>query len=227
MVTDAKTLITYWGHSFVSLRQGEQVLAIDPYYAQGEIPFSFCPTLVLVTHGHNDHLGQAVPLAKRAGCDVLAITDLARYLRTEGASTQAAHFGGKLNFPFGWVKIVPAIHSSTGPQGQYLGEPAGFLIQFFDRLFYHAGDTALFSDMALFKLEGKVFCAFLPIGGLYTMDPADALRAVRLIEPSWVIPIHFNSFPQITQDVAAFAQRIEDETSSRCRVMAPGEALEL
>ncbi len=226
--TNELTTIKFWGHAFVSLSQGVQTLAIDPYYpgTSGdlrEIPASLEPTLVLVSHGHGDHIGQAVPLAKRAGCEILAITDLARYLQGEGAKVRTAHFGGKVSFPFGWVKFVPAVHSSTGPQGQYLGEPAGFLIHLFGRLFYHAGDTALFGDMALLKNEGPLYCAFLPIGGLYTMDPQDALEAVRLLSPTWVVPIHYNTFPQIAQDSLAFSRHVEAETTSRALVLAPGE----
>jgi len=221
------TKVKYWAHSFCSLTQEEQIIAIDPYYPPGPIPESFFPTLILVTHGHSDHLGEAVSLSRRTKAPVLGTFELAEYLSQQGIQTLDGHFGGKIAFPFGWVKLVPAVHGSSTADGENLGLAAGFLINFFQRIFYHAGDTALFSDMALFKNEGKIYCAFIPIGGHYTMGPDDALEAVKLLEPEIVIPIHYNTFPLIKQDPEAFREKVNSQTKSKCLVLAPQEEIEI
>lgn len=221
------TKVKFWGHAFCSLEEKEQTIAIDPFYPQGKIPESFFPTLILVTHAHGDHLGEAVNLSIRTGSPVLGTFELANYLKEKGASTIDGNFGGKIAFPFGWVKIVPAVHTSTSPEGKPLGNPCGFLLNFFNRIFYHAGDTALFSDMSLLKNQGEIFCAFIPIGGHYTIDPEEALEAVKLIEPKIVIPIHYNTFPLIKQDPLLFKERVEKETETRVFILNPGEETEL
>ncbi|MCR4432433.1 MAG: metal-dependent hydrolase [Caldiserica bacterium] len=221
------TRVKFWGHAFCSLSQEEQTLAVDPYHPQGPIPESFFPTLILVTHGHGDHLGEAVNLSRRTGSPILGTFELAEYLRERGASAIDGNFGGKIAFPFGWVKIVPAVHTSTSPEGRPLGSPAGFLVKFFDHIFYHAGDTALFSDMALLKNEGKIFCAFIPIGGHYTMGPEEALEAVKIIEPEIVIPIHYNTFPLIQQDPSIFKEKVEQGTGSKVLILEPGQEVEI
>ncbi len=222
-----KTRVKYWGHAFFSLEEEEQLVVIDPYQPSGRIPQNFYPRLILVSHGHSDHLGEAVELSRRTHSPIIAIFELANYCESQGATVIGAHFGGKIAMPFGWVKLVPAFHSSSGPKGIFLGNPAGFLIQFFGRLFYHAGDTSLFSDMALFKKEGKICCALIPIGGHYTMGPEDAVEAVKLLEPDVVIPMHYGTFPLIEQDPRLFADLIGKNTSSRCLIMRPGEEVEL
>lgn len=219
----ALTHLKFWGHAFFSLAQNGETLAIDPYLAQGPIPSSFCPTLICVTHGHGDHLGEAIPLSQRTAAPILAVSELARYCKAQGADVRPAQPGGRVAFPFGWVELVPAIHGSSGPQGEYLGVATGLLIEWFGRVFYHAGDTALFSDMAQFKRKGPIFAAMLPIGGLYTMGPEDALAAVKLLEPEIVIPMHYGTFAAIAQDVHAFGQRVEQETNSRCLVLEHGQ----
>jgi L-ascorbate metabolism protein UlaG (beta-lactamase superfamily) len=215
--------LKFWGHAFFSLVQNGEALAIDPYLAQGPIPSSFCPTLICVTHGHADHLGEAIPLSKRSAAPILAVSELARYCKEQGADVRPAQPGGRITFPFGWVELVPAIHGSSGPRGEYLGVAAGLLIEWFGRVFYHAGDTALFSDMAQLKRKNPIFVAMLPIGGLYTMGPEDALAAVKLLEPEIVIPMHFGTFAAIAQDVDAFKQLVEKETDSRCLVLERGQ----
>ena len=219
----ALTHLKFWGHAFFSLALAGETLAIDPYLAEGPIPSSFCPTLICVTHGHGDHLGEAIPLSRRTAAPILAVSELARYCKAQGADVRPVQPGGRITFPFGWVELVPAIHSSSGPQGEYLGVAAGLLIEWFGRVFYHAGDTALFSDMAQFKRKGPIFAAMLPIGGLYTMGPEDALAAVKLLEPEIVIPMHFGTFAAIAQDVCAFQQLVEKETDFRCLVLEHGQ----
>lgn len=222
--------LTYCGHSCFLVDGGGARLIIDPFLtgnpkaamAADQVEVDY----VLVSHAHGDHLGDAIPIAKRTGATVITNHEIASRAGEEGAPAHGMHIGGGHDFPFGRVKLTIAHHGSSFPDGSYGGNPCGFLLTIEGKTVYHACDTGLFYDMKLIGEEG-VDVAILPIGDNYTMGPADALRAVRLIEPKVVVPIHYDTFDLIAQDVAAFARQVEASTTARCAALAPGETFEL
>lgn len=173
--------------------------------------------VILLTHGHNDHVGDTIALAKKHDALVIAPDELAIYLGSKGVSkTHGMAIGGLYNFPFGRVKYTHAIHGSGFFESEtnqiiYTGHPGGILLTLGDKTILHAGDTALFSDMKLFGLHQEIDLAFLPIGGNYTMDPQDALLAAEWIGAKKVIPIHYNTFPVIEQDGEKFVRDLQEK----------------
>jgi L-ascorbate metabolism protein UlaG (beta-lactamase superfamily) len=181
------------------------------------------PTTILVTHAHDDHVGDTVKLADRTGAKVVAQVELAGFLAKKGCETITPNYGGTAKFDGGSVKLTPAWHTSAHSEGGPLGQPAGMIIRLAGKTIYHAGDTALFLDMQLIGDEG-IDVAILPIGDYFTMGPDDAVRAVKFVRPKVVIPCHYNTFPPIAQDAAEFKKKVEDATSARCLVLAPDES---
>lgn len=219
--------IRYLGHAAVELSDGETRLLIDPFLTgnpkAAATPDELEPDLILLTHGHADHIGDTVSIAKRTGSPVLAITDLARELDEEGLQTYDPNLGGTVRFEWGWVKMVPAWHTSTTPKGT-VNTPAGLLIDFGGTIVYHVGDTALFSDLKLVGRRGnRVDIALVPIGGHYTMDRIDAVTAVEYIDPRVVIPVHYDTFPPLRTDAQRFKDDVESYTGASCVVLDPGE----
>lgn len=226
--------IIFYGHSCFYLRQGEKGILIDPWLRQNpsvkEFPTNLRPNLIMVSHGHGDHLGDAVEIAKTAECPILSTPEVVHHCAKGGAKIQAGHYGGTVFFDFGQVTFVPAWHSSSVTMGEeriYAGNPCGFVIKFFDRKFYHAGDTALFSDMKLIGERHRLDYALLPIGGLYTMDPIDALQAVKFLNPKAVIPMHYNTWEAVAQNPQEFKTDVEKQTSAKCLILSPGEILQI
>jgi len=224
--------LTFLGHAACEVANGDATILIDPFLTGNPAavtkPEDHSPTAILISHGHNDHVGDAVDIARRANATIVANFEIAMYLQQKGATVHPLHIGGGRAFPWGHVKLTPAWHGSTyeeGDQMHALGMPCGLLLRAGDRLLYHAGDTGLFGDMALIGRE-KIHLALIPIGDNFTMGPGDALEAVKLLKPETVVPIHYNTFDLIRQDPAAFARRVAAETSSRCVVLQPGEGLE-
>jgi L-ascorbate metabolism protein UlaG (beta-lactamase superfamily) len=225
--------ITYIGHSAFALEDdGKQVL-VDPFISgcptAKHKSDDFNPQTILITHAHNDHVGDSVEIAKRSGATIITVVELADHLGEQGAITIGANHGGTVQFDGGTVKFVPAWHSSTftTPDGVVApGVPAGLIVRFGGKTIYFAGDTALFSDMKLIGEEG-IDVAVLPIGDHFTMGPDDALRAVKFVEPKTVIPCHCNTFPLLEQDTGAFKQKVESETSAKCVVIEPGDSAEI
>jgi L-ascorbate metabolism protein UlaG (beta-lactamase superfamily) len=219
--------IRYLGHAAVELTTGDTTVLVDPFLTGNPKAAAKADeleaTTILLTHGHADHVGDTVDIAKRTGAPVVAITELAGELGEQGIETIDPNLGGTVKFDWGWVKLVPAWHTSTTPSGT-VNTPAGLLISIGDTLVYQLGDTCLFSDLKLIAQRGdKVDVALVPIGGHYTMDRHDAVTAVEFVDPKVVIPIHYDTFPPIETDAQAFKSDVESQTGASVVVLAPGE----
>ncbi len=220
--------IRYLGHSAFELSDGGTRIAVDPFLTGN--PKAACgpddidPQVILLTHGHADHIGDTVAIAKRTGATVVAIPELANEISGDGVeSVIDPNLGGTVTFDWGWVKLVPAWHTAVSPSGTP-HTPAGLLIMLGGTLVYHLGDTCLFSDLKLIAHRGNhVNVALVPIGGHYTMDRFDAVTACEWIGADEVIPIHYDTFPPIETDAQAFKSDVEEATESKVVVLAPGE----
>jgi L-ascorbate metabolism protein UlaG (beta-lactamase superfamily) len=219
--------VRWLGHSAFHLSGGGADVLVDPFLNHNpkaavqpdEVPAD----VILLTHGHGDHLGDTVDIATRTGATVVAIVELATEIATSGVDVRDPNLGGTVQFDWGWVKLVPAWHTAVSPSGT-AHMPAGLLIHYGGHLIYHLGDTALFSDLQLIGRRGdKVDLALVPIGGHYTMDRYDAVTAVELINPSQVIPIHYDTFPLVETDAGAFKQDVEQAGFSQVYVLNPGD----
>lgn len=223
--------LTYYGHSTFLLETSRARLVLDPFFddnpASPVKAADIACDYLLVSHGHSDHCADALALARRTGAPIIANYELCEYFARHGAQTHDLNPGGGINLPFGRVKLTPAIHTSSielEPVPPYGGVACGLLISADDRHLYHAGDTALFSDMALIGRVG-LDVALLPIGDNYTMGPDDALLALDYLRPRLAVPMHYNTWPKIAQDAAAFARRAA-LARHPVRPLQPGEALE-
>jgi len=225
------TRVTWFGHAALGIETGGYQLLVDPFLhdnpSASAAPEKIKADYILVSHGHGDHLGYTLSIAKRTGAEVITVNEIAVWLMNKGLKTHGQHLGGGFHHPFGYLKLTLALHGSGLPDGSYGGNPAGFLLTTLDgKKIYLAGDTGLFGDMRLIGEEG-IDLAVLPIGDNYTMGPDDALRAVKLIQPRHVIPIHYNTWGLIAQDPQAWARRVEAETETQAHVLQPGESFEL
>jgi L-ascorbate metabolism protein UlaG (beta-lactamase superfamily) len=214
---------TYFGHGTLGLEIQGYKLLIDPFFTNNPAtktrPEELNADFLLITHGHGDHVGDAVEIAQRTGAKVIANFEVANWLSEKGAEVHTQHIGGGHDYPFGYVKLTQAIHGSSMPDGSYGGMPGGFLITTPDgRKIYMAGDTGLFAGMSLIG-EERIHFAVLPIGDNFTMGPDDALRAVKLIKPEFVVPVHYNTWDLIAQDPAAWKKRVEAETDTIVHVL--------
>ncbi len=219
--------IRFLGHAAFELSDGDTRVLIDPFLSgnpkAAAEPAELDPTTILLTHGHADHIGDTVDIAKRANAPVVAIVELANELSEEGVETFDPNLGGTVKFDWGWVKLVPAWHTSTTPKGT-VNTPAGLLISFADTVIYHLGDTALFSDLQLVAGRGDpIDVALMCIGGHYTMDRLDAVVAAELVAAQTLIPCHYDTFPPIETDAQAFKSEVEADTETNVVVLAPGE----
>ncbi|MEW6045043.1 MAG: metal-dependent hydrolase [Bacillota bacterium] len=228
--------VRFWGHAFVEVSGPGGSVLIDPFITgnrlaqqAGAKPENFRPKAILITHGHGDHLGDALTIARASGATIVAPFELATYCKQHGASAHDMHIGGSHTFDWGWVKLTPAWHGSAVVDGgriTYTGNPCGFLVKAGGKTVYHAGDTALFGDMALIGQRHPIDVAFLPIGDNYTMGPDDAVHAVSLLRPKTVVPMHYQTFDVINQDPQAFAAQVQ-EMGVKVRVLKPGEKMQL
>jgi L-ascorbate metabolism protein UlaG (beta-lactamase superfamily) len=220
--------IRFLGHACFELVEGDTRLLIDPFLTgnprAGASADDLHPTHVLLTHGHPDHYGDAVAIAKRTGAHCIAIHEIALELRAAGLESVAGpNLGGTATFDGGWVRLVPAWHTSTTPSGA-VNTPAGLVIRLGDTTVYHLGDTALFSDLSLVAERDHIDVVLMCIGGFYTMDRHDAVKATELLKPDVVIPCHFNTQPLVETDAEAFKVDVEAVTSSRVVILEPGES---
>ncbi|MBK9054000.1 MAG: metal-dependent hydrolase [Chloroflexi bacterium] len=208
--------ITWHGHSTFSLDINGTNVLVDPFFDGNPVAKrkadSVNPDYILVTHGHGDHIADTLPIAKRTNALVISNFEIDNWLTAKGnARGHGQHIGGGYQHPFGHVKMTIAFHGSGLPDGSYGGQPGGFLLTIDGKRIYIAGDTALFSDMALIG-RGGLDLAVLPVGDNYTMGPDDALLALSYLQPKVVIPCHYNTWPVITVDVNHWAERVRQET---------------
>ena len=222
--------IHFIGHSCFFIENESAGILIDPFISQNpkavsKINPSHIKDIVL-THGHSDHLGDAIPLSVKIGCKITATFELADFCANQGAKVNAVNLGGSIKLNGASVKLLPAFHSSSVMGGKYSGMPAAALISVGDLKIYHAGDTCLHSEMKVVKEVYKPDVAILPIGSLYTMDPDDAVVAADWLGAATVIPMHYNTFSGIEVDVLDFKDKVE-KLGKRCLILNPGESTQM
>ena len=232
--------IRFLGQACFELSEGSARVLVDPFLkpnnpASPVTADEVDPTHILITHGHADHIADAVGIAKRTGAHCVAIVEIASWLNGRGLDAVSdPNLGGTVEFDWGWVKLVQAFHTNTIPgsgetpfsaeTGTVIGMPSGLVVNIGGTTVYHLGDTCLFSDLRLIAERTPVDVALIPIGGHYTMDRHDGVVACEFIGAGTVIPIHYNTFPAIEIDVEAFKSDVESQTSSQVVVLKPGEA---
>jgi L-ascorbate metabolism protein UlaG (beta-lactamase superfamily) len=221
--------ISFLGHACFELTDGSTRILIDPFVSQNPAAArrldDLEPTHIFLTHGHFDHVGDTVELCKRTGAQCVAISELATELSRAGVANVAdPNLGGTVDFGAGWVRLVPAWHTSTTPNGT-VNTPAGLVISVGGATIYHLGDTALFSDLALVGRRNPIDVCLMCIGGHYTMDRHDAAMACELVAADTVVPCHYNTFPLVEADAAAFKSDVERRTASTVAVLDPGQQL--
>jgi L-ascorbate metabolism protein UlaG (beta-lactamase superfamily) len=219
--------IRFLGHACFELSDGDTRVLIDPFLTgnpkaaveAGDVD----PTHIFLTHGHADHIGDTVDIAKRTGAQVVAIVELANEISGDGVENVAdPNIGGTVEFEGGWVRLTPAWHTAVSPAGTP-HTPAGLVINLGGKTVYHLGDTALFSDLALPGKRDQIDVALMCIGGHYTMDRHDGVAAAELVGAKQVIPCHYDTFPPIETDAEAFKSDVESKASSEVVVLQPGD----
>lgn len=225
--------LTYHGHSVLAIQLADgQKLLFDPFITGNALTDLDADTVetdwLLITHGHSDHIGDMVPIAKRNEAPVISVVEICRYAARKGiAETHGMNMGGSFEFPFGKISMVEAKHSSGLEEDGtmiYMGNPVGIILEAEGKTILHAGDTALFSDMAMIGERFDIDVAFLPIGDNFTMGVQDAATAAALLNASKVVPIHYNTFPMIKQDPQTFVNLLPAGVG---QILAVGETLEV
>ncbi|MBI1832748.1 MAG: metal-dependent hydrolase [Planctomycetes bacterium] len=226
------TKVRWLGHAAMAIETSGYDVLIDPFLTGNPKAAVTADRVkadfILISHGHSDHVGDSIAIARRTGATIISNYEISVWLEKQGVKkVHGQQHGGGFNHPFGRVKLTLAFHGSALPDGANGGNPCGFLLYLKDgQKIYHAADTGLFGDMRLIGEEG-IDLAVLPIGDNYTMGPDDAVRAVKMIQPKKVIPIHYDTFPVIAQDAKAWAVKVRAETSAEPIVLEPGQGIEL
>lgn len=222
------TRLTWFGHATWLIESDQHRLLLDPFFDDNPASPVKAETMevdtILVSHGHFDHIADAASIASRNGAKVITNYEIAQWLNSQHGLADVAgmNLGGKLELPWGVVKMVPALHSSGLPDGSYGGEPAGFVFSIAGNNIYFACDTAVFGDMKLIGEQG-IDLAVLPIGDLYTMGPEDSVKATNLLHAKSVLPTHFNTWPPIEQNTEAWCGMIRESTQATPFVLEPGQ----
>ena len=218
--------IRFLGHAAFALEHDGTTVLIDPFLTGNPKAAAsadeVAADVILLTHGHGDHYGDTVAIAKRTGATVVAITEIAGEIGEEGVEVLDTNLGGTAEFDWGSVRLTPAWHTSTTPKGT-VSTPAGLVIEFGDKRIYHLGDTALFSDLALPRRRGHIDVALMCIGGHYTMDRFDAVVAAEYVGADQVIPCHYDTFPPIETDAQAFKSDVQNAGYAEVVILEPGE----
>jgi L-ascorbate metabolism protein UlaG (beta-lactamase superfamily) len=220
--------IRFLGHACVELSDGDSRVLVDPFLTGNPTGAASAdelePTTILLTHGHADHIGDTVAIAKRTGAPVWAMVEIATEIGEEGVEAVGFNLGGTVRADWGSAKLVPAWHSSTTPKGT-VNTPAGMVIELGGKRVYHLGDTCLFSDLQLVRrISGHIDVALVPIGGHYTMDRFEAVVAAEFVGADVVIPIHYNTFPPVETDAQAFKADVQNAGFAQVVVLEPGES---
>ncbi|MDR0268339.1 metal-dependent hydrolase [Paenibacillus sp.] len=225
--------ITYYGHSCVLVEEGGKRIIIDPFLSESPVSEISAKDIhvdaVLLTHGHSDHFGDCIEIAKANDCPVIAVFELAEYCQSQGVNAYGMNIGGSHSFDGFKVKYTLAFHTSSVSVGDtmvYAGEPGGILLTMGGKTFFHAGDTGLFGDMRLIGEMNEIDAAALPIGDFFTMGPDDALLAAKWLQADNVLPVHYNTFPVIKQDGVLFCERLRQEGIDGYPLQ-PGESFEI
>lgn len=216
----------YINHACFMIEKNNSAIIFDPFLdgnPEGLQANDIKVDYIFISHGHFDHLGSAFDIAKNCDATIISTAEICGLAEAAGCKAHAMHLGGTFMFPFGKVRVAMAFHGSGVPGGH----ACGFVVDFYGTKVYFAGDTALYSDMQLLPQLDAFDYAVLPIGGNFTMDPKDAAIAAKFLQAKYVIPVHYNTWPPITQDVDAYKADVEATTSSKVLIVKPGETIEL
>lgn len=216
----------YINHACFMIEKNNSAIIFDPFLdgnPEGLQANDIKVDYIFISHGHFDHLGSAFDIAKNCDATIISTAEICGLAEAAGCKVHAMHLGGTFMFPFGKVRVAMAFHGSGVPGGH----ACGFVVDFYGTKVYFAGDTALYSDMQLLPQLDAFDYAVLPIGGNFTMDPKDAAIAAKFLQAKYVIPVHYNTWPPITQDVDAYKADVEKTTSSKVLIVKPGETIEL
>lgn len=222
--------IIFHGHSFLQITNTKYSILIDPFISGNPLVTTKAGDLkanyIILTHGHGDHIGDAIEIAKKNSSTIIATFEIVQYAGKRGVQGHPMNIGGAKDFPFGRVKLTIAHHSSSFPDGSYAGDPTGVLLTIDGITIYHAGDTGLFYDMKLIGEMNKIDYAFLPIGDDFTMGIDDAVKAAEFLNAKVTVPMHYNTFDLIKADPEEFKKKLES-VGKKCVVIAPGKFIEI